>query len=111
MSKYAVVAIGAHQYRVEEGGIIETELLAQLPASEAKDQSIQFDQVVLVHDQGKAKIGQPFVPKASVTCEVLKTLRLPKVISFKIKRRKNYRRKKGHRQTVVRLQVKSIKAE
>ena len=106
MAKQAVVLIGAKQYHVEENDILEVE---RLPSSEGKE--IKLEKVLLVKDNGKSQIGQPFVLKASVICEALGEFRKPKVISFKIKRRKNSRRKKGHRQTMLRLRVKSIQAE
>ena|SRR3990167_9489727 len=112
MGKCAVVLVGSHQYQVEENTVFEVEKLTSLSKTDSKakevKKEVKLDQVLLVRDNGKAKVGQPFVPKASVTCEVLETVRLPKVISFKFKRRKGYKRKKGHRQTVVRLKVKSI---
>ena len=107
MGRYAVVLVGTHQYQVEENSVFEVEKLAQ--AKETKE--VKLDQVLLVRDNGKVMVGQPYVPKASVTCEVLEEVRLPKVISFKFKRRKGYKRKMGHRQTVARLRVKSIQTE
>ena len=114
MGRYAVVLVGTHQYQVEENNVFEVEKLnspakADSKAKEAKE--VKLDQVLLVRENGKVKVGQPFVSKASVTCEILGEVRLPKVISFKFKRRKGYKRKMGHRQTVVRLRVKSIKTE
>ncbi|MBI4357765.1 MAG: 50S ribosomal protein L21 [Candidatus Omnitrophica bacterium] len=108
MTRYAVILVGSHQYQVEENRIFEVEKMTSLPKADAEAKEVKLDQVLLVQDNGKAKVGQPFIPKASVTCEILETVRLPKVISFKFKRRKGYKRKKGHRQTVVRLKVKSI---
>ena len=113
MGRYAVVLVGAHQYQVQENDVFEVErLVSGTPVdSKSKTEEVKLDQVLLVRENGKVKIGQPYVSKASVTCEVLQELRLPKVISFKFKRRKGYKKKIGHRQTVVRLRVKSIKTE
>ena len=111
MTRYAVVQVGSHQYQVEENSVLEVEKLAPKTVINLGDGEIKLDQVLFLHDNGKAIVGQPFVSKASVTCEVLGDLKLPKVISFKFKRRKGYKRKKGHRQTVVRLRVKSIQSE
>lgn len=105
MSRYAVVLVKGHQYQVEENVVFEAE---KLPVSESKE--VKLDQVLFLNEEGKIKVGQPFINKAFVTCEVLGEAKLPKVISYKFKRRKNSRRKKGHRQTVVRLRVKSIQA-
>ena len=107
MGRYAVVSVGTHQYQVQENDVLEVEKL-DLKA-EAKE--LKLDQILLVGDNGKIKVGQPFVSKASVTCEILGEEKLPKVISFKFKRRKGYKKKIGHRQTVLRLRVKSIKTE
>jgi large subunit ribosomal protein L21 len=109
MARYAVVSVGAHQYQVQENDVFEIEKLDSKAGTEAKE--LTLDQVLLVRENGKVKVGQPFVSKATVTCEVLQETRLPKVISFKFKRRKGFKKKIGHRQTVVRLRVKSIKTE
>ena len=107
MGRYAVVSVGTHQYQVQENDVLEVEKL-DLKA-EAKE--LKLDQILLVGDNGKIKVGQPFVSKASVTCEILGEEKLPKVISFKFKRRKGYKKKIGHRQTILRLRVKSIQTE
>ena len=106
MSRYAVLAIGSHQYQVQEDAVFEVQRLSSVYQGESKE--VKLDQVLVLNDNGKVQFGQPYVPKASVTCEILEELKLPKVISFKFKRRKGYKRKKGYRQTVVRLRVKSI---
>ena len=103
MSRYAVLAIGSHQYQVEENAVVEVQRIPQ-----TSEKELTLEKVLIVNDNGKVRFGQPFVPKASVTCEVLEELKLPKIISFKFKRRKGYKRKKGHRQSMVRLRIKSI---
>lgn len=115
MGRYAVVLVGTHQYQVQENDVFEVERLAfpakadsKTKAREKETKELMLDQVLLVRENGKVKVGQPFVPKASVTCEVLGEVKLPKVISFKFKRRKGYKKKIGHRQTVIRLRVKTI---
>ena len=111
MARSAVVRVGSHQYRVEENSIFEVEKFVSRRPADQEAKEVKFDQVLLLQEDDKTKVGEPFVPKASVTCEVLGDVKLPKVISFKFKRRKGYKRKKGHRQTVVRLRVKRIQAE
>ena len=111
MSRFAVIMLGSHQYRIEENTVFEAERLNLEKSASSEAKEIKLEQVLFLSEDGKIKVGQPFIPKASVTCEVLGELKLPKLISYKIKRRKNSRRKKGHRQTVVRLRVKSIQAE
>lgn len=110
MNPYAIVLVGSRQYQVEENTVFEVETPAPAKGESSDAKELKLNQVLLLQENGKAKVGQPFVPKASVTCEVLGTVKLPKVISFKFKRRKNYKRKKGHRQSVIRLRVKSIQA-
>jgi large subunit ribosomal protein L21 len=99
---YAVVKTGGKQYRVAPGAVIKVERLeAEVGAT------IALDQVLMIGDNGDAtKVGAPLVDGASVAAEVLEQSRAPKIIVFKKKRRKNYRRKRGHRQlqTVLRIQ-------
>jgi len=106
MALSAVLQVGNHQYQVAENTVFDVELFEH---SDQKD--VEFQEVLVLGTGEEAQIGQPFVPKAKIVCEIEKELRLPKVISFKYKRRKGYRRKKGHRQSVIRLRVKSIQTE
>ena len=108
MARYAVVLVGSHQYYVTENSVLEVEKLSPLSEKNTETKELKLDQVLVLQGNGTAEIGQPFVSKASVICEVLGEIKTPKTISFKFKRRKNYRRKKGHRQTMIRLRVKSI---
>lgn len=109
MSQYAIVNVAGHQYCVQENEIFEVESFLNNTA-DTQQKEVKLDQVLLVGSNGSTKIGQPYVSGASVVCEVLGDVKQPKVISFKIKRRKGYRRKVGHRQVLTRLQVKSITA-
>jgi large subunit ribosomal protein L21 len=98
---YAVIRTGGKQYRVASGQVIKIERLDGEVGS-----TIAFDQVLMVgNEQGEPQIGAPLVDGAQVTAEVLEQGKAPKVIVFKKKRRKNYRRRRGHRQlqTVVRI--------
>jgi large subunit ribosomal protein L21 len=106
MSSYAIVQVGNRQYRVEDNTVFDVERFERPEGDEVK-----LEQVLLVAKDSKAQVGQPYVSNANVVCAVEEELRLPKVISFKFKRRKGYRRKKGHRQSVVRLRVKSINTD
>jgi large subunit ribosomal protein L21 len=102
---FAVVKTGGKQYRVAKGDVIRVEKL------DAKDgDKVSLDEVLMVGEAGKPKIGAPFVKGASVKAEVVAQARAPKVIIFKKKRRQNYRRKKGHRQDITILRVTDIKA-
>ncbi len=108
MSDYAVVQVGTHQYRVTPNTIFDVERF-DFPEGDQKE--ISLDQVLVFSRNNESQIGTPFVSKARVICEILGEFKQPKVISFKFKRRRGYRRKKGHRQRAVRLQVKSIQAD
>ena len=102
---FAVVKTGGKQYRVAKGDVIRVEKL------DAKDgDKITLDEVLMVGETGKSKVGTPLVKGASITAEVVAQARAPKIIVFKKKRRQNYRRKKGHRQDITILRVTDIKA-
>jgi large subunit ribosomal protein L21 len=100
---YAVVKTGGKQYRVSPGAVIKVERLAAEVGA-----TIALDQVLMIGDHGSdgPRVGTPLIDGAKVAAEVLEQSRAPKVIVFKKKRRKNYRRKRGHRQlqTVLRIQ-------
>lgn len=100
---YAVIATGGKQYRVLEGDIIEVE---KIPAEEGG--SIEFNKVLLVGTDEDTMIGRPLVMQATVKATLLKQMKSKKIIVFKAKRRKHYRRKNGHRQQVSRLRIDAI---
>jgi len=102
VTKYAIIEAGARQYWVQENDVIHVEKLA----GEA-GKSISLDRVLLVND-GESKFGNPFVAGAKVECEILGNELQTKVINYKFRRRKNSRRKKGHRQDLMMLKVTSI---
>ncbi len=97
---HAVIRSGGKQYRVAPGEIVTVERLA-----EDSGATITFDQVLMVSDAGRSLIGTPLLENASVTGTVAEQLRAPRVIVLKKKRRKNHRKRRGHRQhlTVVRI--------
>lgn len=100
---YAVIETGGKQYRVAEGDVIYVEKLG------AEEQAtVTFDKVLAVVADGKATIGKPLVEGASVTGTVLKNGRKKKIIVFKMRPKKNYRRKMGHRQPYTKVQITKI---
>ena len=100
---YAIIATDGRQYKVEEGQEIQVDL------REAKEgEKVTFDQVLLVSDGGSVKVGQPTVAGASVTAEVLGQEMGDKIYIQKIRRRKNFRRRTGHRQMYTRVRIDSI---
>ena len=103
---YAVIRTGGKQYRVASGQVVKVERL-----DGEVGETIAFDQVLMVGDEqdgGEPKIGSPLVDGAQVTAEVLEQGKGPKVIVFKKKRRKNYRRSRGHRQLQTVLRIRDI---
>lgn len=102
---HAVVEIGGRQYRVKEGDIFSVERLEGETGS-----SLTFDSVLAVGDGSEIRIGAPKVDGASVQATILTQDRAKKILVFKFKRRKNYKRLKGHRQYFTRLRVTGISA-
>ena len=102
---YAVVKTGGKQYRVSPGDSVEVEKLPY----EVGEQ-IELDQVLLVANGSGTKIGQPLVDGAKVKATVLRQVKGRKVIVFKFRSSKRYRRKRGHRQHYTRLRIEEIVA-
>lgn len=102
---FAIINTGGKQYKVRAGSVLKVE---KLPASAGEE--ISLGSVLLLSGEGVAtKIGSPFVEGAEVRATVLEQKRDDKVIVFKKRRRHNYRRKNGHRQSVTVLKVTEIK--
>jgi large subunit ribosomal protein L21 len=104
MVMYAVIETGSKQYRVAAGETLEIERLA----TEA-GQTVTFDRVLLVNNDGKVSLGVPAVKGATVTADIVEHKRGPKTIAFKMKRRKGYHRTVGHRQELTVVKIKDIK--
>ena len=100
---YAIVETGGKQYRVEPGTSIQ---VASLPGEVGA--AVQLEQVRLVQGDNGLLIGQPLVSGAVVTAEILKQGRTRSITIFKKKRRKNYRRTKGHRQAFTQIRITGI---
>jgi large subunit ribosomal protein L21 len=101
---YAIVEIAGQQFKVEEGKKI---FVHRLEAENGK--KVEFDQVLLIEDEGKVVIGEPVIKNALVEGKILEQLRGDKVIVFKKKRKKGYRIKNGHRQYFTQVEIVSIK--
>ena len=101
---YAIVEISGKQFKVEKNKFIYTDKVE--PKSGKK---VEFDNVLLISDKGKIKLGKPTVKGSKVTGEVLSQLKDDKVIVFKTKRRKGYKVKNGHRQLMTKILIKDIK--
>lgn len=102
---YAVIETGGKQYRVQPGDVIEVERVG----ASAESPEVTFD-VLLYGDGDTVKVGQPTLKGATVKATFLADFRARKVIIFKYKKRKGYRRKNGHRQDLQRLRIQSISA-
>jgi large subunit ribosomal protein L21 len=102
---YAVVRSGGKQIRMAPGAAVRVE---KLPG--AVGERIEFSEVLLVGGEGAARVGQPLVAGARVVGTITAQGRGPKITIFKQKRRKNYRRKQGHRQRYTEVRVESIEA-
>jgi large subunit ribosomal protein L21 len=100
---YAIVEIAGQQFKVEK----EKKLFVHRLDAEQGD-SVDFEKVLLVDNDGKVAIGTPTVKGAKVTAKVLEHVKGDKVIVFKKKRRKGYKKKNGHRQLFTQIQVENI---
>ena len=100
---FAVVKTGGKQYKVSEGDVIQVEKLAGEVGT-----AITLDQVLMVGEDDDVQVGSPMLDGNQVTAEITEQLKDKKIIVFKKKRRKNYRRKNGHRQLVTRLKITKI---
>ena len=103
---YAVIETGGKQYRGSPGQTVEVELLPDTPGAR-----IALDRVLLVSAEGKMLVGQPTIPGAKVLATVAREGRGEKIIVFKYKSKKRYRRTKGHRQDYSYLLVTDIQAD
>ncbi|MDE7135598.1 MAG: 50S ribosomal protein L21 [Muribaculaceae bacterium] len=105
---YAIVEIQGQQFKAEQGRFLYVHYLGE--GMEA-GQAVEFDRVLLIDEDGAVKVGAPTVEGAKVVCEVETPLvKGDKVIVFKKKRRKGYRRKNGHRQYFTKVVIKEIVA-
>jgi len=102
---YAIIETGGKQYRVEEGSRVRVESLPQ-----EKGQTITLDRVLLVGQDANIKVGQPLVAGASVTAEIVTHDRAKKIIVFKKRSKKTYKKTQGHRQNYTELLIKTIAA-
>ena len=101
---YAIIETGSKQYRVAAGDTLEIERLAV-----EKGQTHTFNHVLFVNNEGKSTFGSPHVAEAAVLAEVVDHIRGEKKVAFKMKRRKGYHRKVGHRQELTVVKIKEIK--
>lgn len=101
----AIIKTGGKQYTVTENDVIKIEKL-----NNDVGDKVSFDEVLLVSNDGDIKVGKPFVEGAKVNAVVEEQGKGDKVIIFKFKRKKDYRKKRGHRQLYTKVRIESIEA-
>ena len=102
---YAVLSTGGKQYRVQEGDVLFVEKL-----NAEVDSTVELTEVLAVAKDGEIKVGAPVVEGAKVVAKVLAQGKAKKVVVFKYKRKKDYRRKNGHRQPYTKIVIEKIEA-
>ena len=100
---YAVIKTGGKQYRVSPDDVLSIERLSGETGA-----TVEFSDVLMVGEGESVKVGTPLVEGAKVVGEVVEQFRAPKIIVFKKRRRKNSRRKKGHRQDLTKVKIVEI---
>jgi len=101
---YAIIEDSGTQFRVGKEDVIHVDLRD----ADEQPKTIEFDKVMLIGGGKKPKIGQPYVKGAKVTAEVLEELRGDKITIVKFKRRKGYKRTRGHRQGMLKIKINDI---
>ena len=100
---YAIIETGGKQYRVQEGDVVRVEKIEI-----ADGETVKFDKVLLVADEGKLNVGKPYVDGAVVEAVVENQGKAKKIIIFKYKAKKDYRKKQGHRQPYTQVKIEKI---
>jgi len=103
MTSYAIIEAGGKQLRVEPGRFYDLNRLSAEP-----DSAITIDKVLFVRNDDAVSIGQPFVSGATIQATVMRHLRGPKIIVYKMRPKKKTRKKQGHRQELTRVMIDSI---
>jgi large subunit ribosomal protein L21 len=98
----AVIKTGGKQYTVKEGTVLEVELLG------VEEGTYKFDEVLMISNNGNVKLGKPTISGATVEAEVVAHTRGDKILVFKKKRRKDYRKRIGHRQNYTKVKITKI---
>ena len=103
---YAIFDDGGKQYKVSSGDF----LLVERRDLDENVQEVSFDKVLMVGEGGNAQVGTPWIEGATVTAKVVDELKMPKVTGVKMRRRKGYVKRWGHRQRMLKVQIADIKA-
>ncbi len=102
---YAIIATGGKQYKVAVDDVLDIEILGK-----DAGEKVEFSEVLAYGEGEDLKVGAPMVEGAKVEAEVIANFRGEKIIAFKMKKRKGYRRKKGHRQNLTQVKITAINA-
>ena len=105
---FAILETGGKQYKVQEGDVIEVELIDKNMIT--KQNGVTFNTVLLIQNKDLL-IGQPYVKDGIIKAKVLEEFRAPKIIVFKKKAKKGYKKKAGHRQNLHRIKIEKIELE
>ena len=100
---YAIIETGGKQYKVEQGDVVFVEKLGV-----EEGETVTFDKVLAVGEGADIKVGAPSVAGASVEASVVKNGKSKKIVVFKMKPKKGYRKKQGHRQAYTKVEIKKI---
>jgi large subunit ribosomal protein L21 len=103
MEVYAIVDVGGHQFKV-----FPNEVLRIPRISSEVGEAVDLERIMLLSDGKKVEIGKPFIDGKKLQAEVVRHGKEKKIVVFKKKRRKNYRRKRGHRQPFTEVRIKDI---
>lgn len=104
---YAIIETGGKQYKVEKGAELDIELLPNKKEGDA----VSFEKVLMLSKSGAIEVGSPYIKDAHVEGKILSIAKDKKVTAFKFKRKTNYHRTLGHRQTYARVKIESINPE
>ena len=102
---YAIIKTGGKQYRVQKGDVIEVE---KITLARANQKTCKFDEVLLLNDDNNVLVGAPYVENAQVEAKIVDQGKAEKVIVYKYKSKKDYRRKQGHRQPYTKLEITKV---
>lgn len=102
---YAIIETGGKQYKVAQGDVV---FIEKLDVEEGAE--VTFDKVLMAGEGAEVRVGTPVVEGATVTAKVLKNGKAKKVLVFKMKRKKNERKKRGHRQPFTKVEITAVNA-
>jgi len=100
---YAVIKTGGKQHKVSEGDVLSIEKI-----NGNKGDTVSFDEVLMVANDGKINVGTPYLDGVKVVGEILDQIKDRKITVFKMKRRKGFHKKTGHRQKLTRMKIREI---